>query len=227
MRKIKNFLLKIALCATAILATAGFIAPITVNAEESITESVVESVSEGVESVETSEAENVPSEEVASENHAEIVEETETSKWFDETLKPLLLQFGAEIAAFLAVAWLWLRKFGKAKDAFGNAVDVLTQSNTENTNTEKAVKELRAENARHEAEMDAKMERMAEMFMNGLKALQETLGDKVADIDVTAHKLLDVEKLAYCNNSTLVSNGTAKRIAEVVGYGKTENENKD
>ena len=46
---------------------------------------------------------------------------------------------------------------------------------------------------------------------------------KVDDIDDVAHKLLDVEKLAYGNNAHLVSNGTAKRIAEVIGNGKTNN----
>lgn len=208
----KKFLLKLFLCATVALAGIGLSTPILVSAED------------GVEIEETLETSNVSNESETSENHAEIVEETETSKWFDETIKPLLLQLGAEVAAFLFVAWLWLKKFGKAKDAFGNAVGILTQSNTANTDTAKSVEALRAENARHEAEMDAKVEKMAEMFMNGLKALQETLGDKVDDIDVTAHKLLDVEKLAYCNNSALVSNGTAKRIAEVVGYEKDKNE---
>jgi hypothetical protein len=36
---------------------------------------------------------------------------------------------------------------------------------------------------------------------------------------------LEVEKLAYGDNAALVSNGTAKKIAEVVGYGKTEDVN--
>lgn len=208
----KKFLLKIFLCATVALAGIGLFSPIVASAEE------------GVEIEETTELDNVSSETETSENQAEIVEETETSKWFDETLKPLLLQVCAEVAAFLFVAWLWLKGFGKVKEAFGNAVGLLTQSNTENTDTAKSVDELRAENARHEAEMDAKMEKMAEMFMNWLNQLQETLVDKVTDIDETAHKLLEVERLAYGSNAKLVNNGTAKRIAEVVGYGKTKNE---
>jgi hypothetical protein len=35
---------------------------------------------------------------------------------------------------------------------------------------------------------------------------------------------LDVEMLAYGDNSKLVSNGTAKRIAEVVNNGKIKNQ---
>lgn len=209
----KKLLLKIVLCATAILAAAGFIAPITVSAETSENNAI---------SIET---ENVSSELETSENSAEIVEETESAKWFDETLKPLIIKFGAEVAAFAFVVVIALKDLNKTKSMLGGALGALTQSNTDNKDTAKAVEELKAEYAKQKAETQKQMEDMAEMFGNALRELKECLGDKVTDIDETAHKLLEVEKLAYGSNATLVNNGTAKRIAEIVGYGKAKDEN--
>lgn len=46
--------------------------------------------------------------------------------------------------------------------------------------------------------------------------LQKNVVNRVSDTNTTVHKLLDVEKIAYGDNPVLVSNGTAKKIAEVV-----------
>ena len=97
----KKFLLKIALCATMLLALGGVITPLVVSAEESVeTPEII---------TEIADTDIVSSEDETAENSPEIVEETETSKWFDETLKPLLLEYGAEVAAIATVVFVCLR----------------------------------------------------------------------------------------------------------------------
>ena len=202
----KRFLLKVALCATMVLALGGVITPLVVSAEEG-----VETPEIGTEITDT---DIVSSEDETAENGTEIVEETETSKWFDETLKPLLLEYGAEVAAIATVVFVCLRDLKKTKGVFDAAVEAITKSNKDNESTSKAVKKLKEEVAK---EMKA--------VTDALKEIREGLEAKVIDVDNIVHKLLDVEKLAYGNNAHLVSNGTAKRIAEVIGNGKkTENE---
>ena len=71
------------------------------------------------------------------------------------------------------------------------------------------------------------MRKLGESVAEALNEIREGLETKVIDVDEIVHKLLEVEKLAYGNNAHLVSNGTAKRIAEVIGNGKkAEDENK-
>lgn len=202
----KKFLLKIALCATMLLALGGIVTPLVATAEESVETPEI--------STEIADTNIEPSEETTAENDPEIVEETETSKWFDETLKPLLLEYGAEVAAIATVVFVCLRDLKKTKGVFDTAVEAITKSNKDNESTSKAVKKLKEEMAKE-------MKGVAE----ALKSIREGLEAKVIDVDNIVHKLLDVEKLAYGNNAHLVSNGTAKRIAEVIGNGKkTENE---
>lgn len=216
----KKFLCKIILCATAVLAGFGFFAPVTASAEEG--------VESAVESVVIDEMDNVSSEVETDENDGIIVEETETSKWFDETIKPLLLQYGAEVLAFGTVVFIWLKKFRQSNTALGVAVGALTKSNEDNTNTAKAVEELKKQYTKEIAEIrEETAKEIAELksvVMDAIAELKESIADKVVDANDTLNKLLEVEKLAYGDNATLVSNGVAKRIAEVVGYGKTEYE---
>lgn len=240
----KKFFLKIVLCATAVLTGFGLFAPVTASANEG--------VESAVESVVTDESSDLSSEVETSKNDGNFVEETETSEWFDETIKPLLLQYGAEVLAFATVVFLWLKKFSQSNTALGVAVDALTKSNGENIDTSKAVQELKEafikdvtamkeEHAKEIAEMrsafteenaerrSAFVEEIAEMqgaFAKAVQELKETLADKVTNADDTLHKLLEVEKLAYGDNAALVSNGTAKKIAEVVGNGKKKNVDK-
>lgn len=251
----KKFFLKIVLCATAVLTGFGLFAPVTASANEG--------VESAVESVVTGEMDNVSDETETVENDGNLVGETETSEWFDETIKPLLLQYGAEVLAFATVVFLWLKKFSQSNTALGVAVDALTKSNGENIDTSKAVQELKEaftkdvtamkeEHAKEIAEMrsafteeiaemqgafaeeiaerrSAFTEEIAEMqgaFAKAVQELKETLADKVTNADDTLHKLLEVEKLAYGDNAALVSNGTAKKIAEVVGNGKKKNVDK-
>lgn len=203
----KRFLLKIALCATMMLALGGVVTPLIVSADEAVETPEI--------SVEVTDSDIVSSEEETAENDTEIMDETETSKWFDETIKPILLEYGAEMMAIASVALLCLKELKKAKVLFDGAVEAVTKSNKDNESTKKAVKNLKEEMAK---EMKCVTE--------ALKEIREGLEAKVVDVDDVVHKLLDVEKLAYGNNAHLVSNGTAKRIAEVIGNGKkAEDEN--
>ena len=205
----KKFLLKIALCATMILALGGVTTPLFASADEGVETPEI--------STEITDTDIVSSEEEITENDTVIVEETETSKWFDETIKPLLLEYGAEVVAFSSVVFLCLKKLREAKCLFDAATEAVTKSNKDNESTSKAVKKLKEE-----------MRKEMEAVTDALKEIREGLEAKVVDVDEVVHKLLDVEKLAYGNNAHLVSNGTAKRIAEVIGNGKkAENENKE
>ena len=199
----KKFLLKIALCATAIMASAGFIAPISASAETVENNEII------------TETENVSSETETSENQAEIIEETESSEWFDQTLKPLLIEFGTEVIAFVTVILLCLKDLNKTKSTLGTALGALTQSNTDNKAMAKEVQEFKAE-------VRQEMQEMKETFKGALQEIRESLSKEVVDIDQVVHKILDVEKIAYGSNAALVSSGAAKRIAEVVRYGEIQ-----
>lgn len=204
----KKFLLKIALCATMMLALGGVTTPLFVSADEGVETPEI--------SVEITDTDIVPSEDETAENGGEIVAETETSKWFDETLKPLLLEYGAEVVAFASVVFICLRDLKKTKAVFDEAVSAITKSNKDNDSTSKAVEKLKKE-----------MRKEMEAVTDALNEIREGLETKVIDVDEIVHKLLEVEKLAYGNNAHLVSNGTAKRIAEVIGNGKkAEDEDK-
>lgn len=212
----KKFLLKIALCATALLAV-GFVAmPLLVSAEET--------KKNAIESVVTEELENAPSDAETNENQTEIVQETETSKWFDETIKPMLIEYGASVVAFGTAVFFMLKDFNKTKSTLGIAVGALTKSNTNNKDTAKAVEEFKALYEKQKEEYAKQIAEMQSVFVGALEELKVMLADKVNDADDTLHKLLDVERLAYGSNAHLVSNGTAKRIAEVIDHGKAHDE---
>lgn len=204
----KKFLLKIALCATAVMASTGFFIPIMASAETSQNNEV---------SIKT---ESLSSEAETNENQAEIVEETESSKWLDETIKPLLIEFGTEVAAFFLVMWLCLKDLNNTKSTLGTALGALTQSNFNNSESQKAVEEFKAE-------VREEMREMKETFKNALAEIRESLSKEVVDIDQVVHKILTVEKIAYGSNAALVSNGAAKRIAEVVRYGEIQEEKEE
>ena len=209
----RKFLLKIALIATAVFAGIGFIAPIVASAETG--EISTESAGTGIVSSEEKPAQN------------DCVEEVESDSWFDETIKPLVIGYGADVVAFLTVAFIALKDTQKTKSALSEAVNTAVQSYTENKNTVMAVQELKEafaeEMSRLKEEHADEIKAMQELFVQAVEAIRESVAVKVDDIDDVAHKLLDVEKLAYGNNAHLVSNGTAKRIAEVIGNGKTNN----
>lgn len=203
----KKFLLKIALCATMMLALGGITTPLIVSADEPAGMPEI--------SVEITSSENVSADDEATENDTKIVKETETSKWFDETIKPLLIEYGAMVAAVFSAAAFCLKKIKKAKEMFDSATGVVEKSNADNKEIKRLVEDFKNE-----------VLSGLGLVADALKEIREGVEEKVIDVDEVVHKLLDVEKIAYGNNAHLVSNGTAKRIAEVIGNGKKE-ENAD
>ena len=219
MRKI---LLKILLSATALLAFGGFVAPIAVSAEEGVEVPEI--------SVETTDTDIVSSGSETEQNEGKEALESETSEWFDEYIIPLIMEYGADVVALATVALLTLKDTRKTKGALFEALTDITTSNTENKNTAEAVRELKeawmeerqAMQIQHAEEIEA----LKNIFLDAISAIREGMEAKVDDIDETVHKVLDVEKIAYGNNAHLVSSGTAKRIAEVIGNGKKTDNNK-
>jgi hypothetical protein len=58
--------------------------------------------------------------------------------------------------------------------------------------------------------------RFEEQMKLVFEELRNVMADKVDDANTTVHKLLEVENIVYGDNPVLVSNGTAKKVAEVV-----------
>lgn len=219
----KKLLLKIVLCATAMLALGGFVSPIVVSADEGLETPEI--------SAEIADTDIVSSEEITAQNDGNnAVVETETSKWFDEYIMPLIIQYGANVVSFATVAFIALKDTQRTKSALFGAVGAITQSNTDNKNTTQAVQEfkeacleeIKALKENHAEEIKA----LKEAFVEAVQEIKESVAVKVEDIDDIAHKLLDVEKIAYGNTAHLVNNGTAKRIAEVIGNVKKADDEK-
>lgn len=213
----KKLLLKIVLCATAMLALGGVATPLIVNAEEA--------QETAIESVVTDETENVSSEVETDENTAENGQETDTDKWFEEVLLPLVMQFGVEVGAFALVALIASKSITKTKGVLDIALSAVLKSNEDNVAMAKTMAELKKAYEQQKEEHAKQMEEMKGAFVDALREIKENLSDKVTDAGDTLNKLLEVEKLAYGDNAALVSSGTARRIAEVVGYGKAEDVN--
>ena len=205
MSKLKQMIVSaFAVCA---LAVGVGINPVTAYAEDSAvipevsaeietSEEVIED-SESVENSEDIEAkeenENVPN---------GVVEKTDDSKFFEKTIKPFLIEYGAAILAFSTVAFIAFRKIKKVYKTFKEAVNAVKESYEENVKLKQEVKQLKEENEAWK------------------KSVEENLVKGVNDTNLTVHKILDVEKIAYEENPTLVSNGTAKKIAEVINESK-------
>lgn len=213
----KKLLLKIVLCATAMLALGGVATPLIVSAEEA--------QETAIESVVTDETENVSSEVETDENTAENGQETDTDKWFEEVLLPLVMQFGVEVGAFALVALIASKSITKTKGVLDIALSAVLKSNEDNVAMAKTMAELKKAYEQQKEEHAKQMEEMKGAFVDALREIKENLSDKVTDAGDTLNKLLEVEKLAYGDNAALVSSGTARRIAEVVGYGKAEDIN--
>ncbi|MBQ7831090.1 MAG: hypothetical protein IJX30_00545 [Clostridia bacterium] len=153
---------------------------------------------------------------VEMETKAEIVPKTADSEWFEEILEPILIRYGVDVLAFLTAAGICLKGLKKAKKIFETATAIVTASHKDNESLSAKQTDLEARQDEYEKAMDEKMDKR-------FQEMEEKLVSEVDDTNKTVHKLLDVEEIAYTSNPVLVSNGAAKRIAEVV---KHENANK-
>lgn len=200
----KKFVLKLCLLAMLSVFCCGLVSPIVAIAESGENQTI---------SVESSVVSN--EEEIEQESSVELVPKSESTEWFDETLKPLLIEFGTEIAAFATVVFILLKDLNKTKSGLGTALCALTDSNNQNKDTTKAVEEFKAE-------VRAEMQEFKAEVMNVLGDIKNGIGANIQDIEETVHKVLDIENIAFGDSDALVSSGAAKRIAEVAKYGKYE-----
>lgn len=217
--------------AIALFSIGFFAPPIIAYAESDV--APLESVEILSESIDFTEDEEVVEDSAFVENSADlkgenegntIIPETETSKWFDKYIVPIIVEYGTDILALGTTVCICLKKLKKAKDEFDTATAAVNESNENNLSTSTEVKKLQegiekwqrefAENTyavfnRMEEQRSADMQRLVD-------ALKETLSDKVEDIDQVVHKILDVQEIAYISNTSLVGNGAAKKISEVI-----------
>jgi hypothetical protein len=127
-----------------------------------------------------------------------IVPESKGSKWFDKYVVPFLVEYGAVLAGFATGVVLFLKTIRKSKAAFAEATDIVNTSNNDNA-------ELRAEIKKFKKDNEA-----------WKKSIEKKVVEGLADTNTTVHKILDVQEIAYKSNTTLVGNGTAKKISEVI-----------
>ncbi len=245
----KRIAIKIILSTMAVIASVGMLPMIVASAEDqAVSTEIVESIEsivnteivEGEESVKTDqesegleessvsstigevlqESENTSEyevlESIVEENEEEILA-TETSDWFDEVLMPMIIEYGTEVFSFATVVFIMLRDLNKTKSGLGLAVGQLIQSNKDNKTMKVAVEDFKAE-------MQSKVSEMQSAFQEALNEIKASLTTQVQDIDETAHKILDIEKIAYLDSAALVSSGAAKRIADTVRYGRDARE---
>lgn len=194
----KLFLSALAVCA---LAVGVGINPVTAYAEDSAETPEISAEIETSEEVieESASVENSSNleAETSEENDGKVIAKTKASEWFEETIKPMAIQFGVTGAAVVVVWFFASKKLRMLNKKLEEAVNLVTQSHEENV-------KLKAENAKWK------------------KEIEEHLLKGVDDIGDTVHKLLTVEKIAYETNTKLVSNGTAKKIAEVINEEKND-----
>ena len=186
--------------AVAALGLGVGLNPVTAYADETempVISSEIETSEEVIEETESVENSSNLEAETSEENDGKVIAKTKASEWFEETIKPMAIQFGVTGAAVVVVWFFASKKLRMLNKKLEEAVNLVTQSHEENV-------KLKAENAKWK------------------KEIEEHLLKGVDDIGDTVHKLLTVEKIAYETNTKLVSNGTAKKIAEVINEEKND-----
>ena len=188
---------RIAIILASALMCLGFaFSPVIAVAEES--------AETPIESAEIFESEEVIEETESVENSAVledvegIIPETEGSKWFDKYIVPFLVEYGAVLSAFATGVFVFLKSIRKIKAAFADATAVVNTSNNDNAELRAEIKQMKKENEAWK------------------KSIEDQVVAGLADTNKTVHKILDVEEIAYENNTALVGNGTAKKISEVI-----------
>lgn len=150
-----------------------------------------------------------------------MIPETEGSKWFEKYIAPYLKEYGVTVLGVATAIVLLLGKIkkviNKAIELFNAAIEALKKSNKDNEQTQSDIKKQNEDLETWKKETRAELDK-------ALLDMKKQVVDKVADTNTTVHKLLEVEEIAYEENPVLVSNGTAKKIAEVLHHEQKENE---
>ncbi len=144
-----------------------------------------------------------------------LIPETEGSKWFSETLMPLILQYGAALLGVLSAGIVLLRKIIKTVKELKEAKTLLKSSDEHNKTS------LENMNA-FETRMQEQYDEYVKLVQKKLDEMQSGVAADVHETKKAVNKLLAVERRAYLDSPALVSEGTARKIAEVLD--ETEDE---
>jgi hypothetical protein len=206
MKLLKKFCILLFLMSVLLLFFVGM-TNIRANAETpeiSVMESVAEEVIDSAEgTLNTSVFETETSKETTSEYFG-VIPETEASKWFEEYVAPYLMTVLSVLAAFCTCILIFITPIAKVVKKFKTAKDELVSNNKENVAMRKGNDEWKDKT---KAELQNEIGEMR-------KELHETCA--------SVRKLLAVEKIAYEDNPSMVANGTAHKIAEVINSGEKE-----
>lgn len=164
---------------------------------------------------EESKNEEIFEEESTKETIEKVLPKTEGTSWFEKNVEPLLWRAGADVVALGAICVIVLKRSKKAADSVNAVAGLLVQSNDNNKESAKALKSIRKENEEWKKEME-------EQINQRFDEMRKDLVDTGKDTNEVVHKLLCVEEIAYEENPYFVSNGTAKKIAEVIRYGENK-----
>ena len=195
---------------TIFVGIASF-APIMAFAEETPKNEVISA--DIIESEEILEEEenvaNTEDTEVKQDNNSNVLPATKSTTRFEEKIEPLLWQYGTDVLALGTICLVVLAKSKKSANSVLAVAGLLTKSNDDNKQTQESVKQMQESNNAWKKEMESE-------FNKKFDEIKKELVDTEKDTNNAVHKLLHVEEIAYEENPTLVSNGTAKKIAEVI-----------
>ncbi len=170
---------------------------------------VEESVGEFIDSAE--EMQNSSVFEAETSEYFGVIPETSASKWFEEKVQPYLMMVLSVLVAFFAtVAWA-ITPISRSAKKVKAAVDDIKQSNADNKTTQNQVTALQSSNDEWKAEVKAELKAELDRRLLGIeKETHET--------NVGVKKLLDVDRIVYEDNPSMVSNGTSHKVAEVLHH---------
>ena len=158
----------------------------------------------------------------------DIIPETVASEWFKENVVPYIWKFLTAAAGALCSMLLFLKKHDVKLGELINACNVLKTANDNNEKTKQDVAQqyefLQEWTTSQNEERKKWQESQTAAMLEGIKQIREEVRDRIEDACDTAHKILEVEEIAYKNNPLMVSEGTAAKIEEVIHNG-TEKKN--
>jgi hypothetical protein len=164
---------------------------------------------------EETESEEILEEETTEEAIDGVLPKTEGTSWFEENIEPLLWRAGADVVALGTVCVIVLKRSKKAADSVNAVAGLLMASNDNNKESAKEMKAIRKEHDEWKKGMEAMMNKRFE-------EMRKDIVETEKDTNEVVHKLLSVEEIAYEENPSFVSSGTAKKIAEVIRYGESK-----
>lgn len=153
----------------------------------------------------------------------DIIPETVESEWFKENVVPYIWKFVTAAAGALCSMLLFLKKHDIKLGELIDACNVLKTANNNNEKTKQDVAQqyefLQEWTTSQNEERKKWQEAQTAAMLEGIKQIREEVRDRIEDACDTAHKILEVEEIAYQNNPAMVSQGTTAKIEEVIHNG--------